>query len=423
MSDPFLGALALDKFRLHAVVLQGVHGVVYAAEQFFCRAFVRPALVKISRQAGLTDLNAPALCADLLRLAAAPAGLGHPAVLDFGIAADWDRRCLVATSACEGTPWLDQPGEPLELFFQACAAVASLHRVGAVHGDLRPEALLWTQAGQACCTGAGFACGSDVAAYLADVPAEALPWIAPEALLRPATPAADVYSLGLLLFQRLTGGGPHLLAPWRRAQLGGPAEVARLKAELRFLPPSASVAEIRQRRPWLDQVIERCLDADPGRRFADADELLQALEAGAAGQPLPQPGQPRLRKTPPQAPPPRLGESPHDERLRAARALLARGETQAAIDQLDIHRPAEWNTLDAPAAALLRILGQAYVRQKNWPAARECLEHLQSALRETPHLPPAQKAAALTDLRRCYEALGLSEQAKKIEEEARGVGQ
>ena len=39
-------------------------------------------------------------------------------------------------------------------------------------------------------------------------------YMAPETLRGPSTPASDMYSLGLLLYEMFTGGGPHLTAPW-----------------------------------------------------------------------------------------------------------------------------------------------------------------------------------------------------------------
>ena len=54
-----------------------------------------------------------------------------------------------------------------------------------------------------------------------------------------------------------------------------------------FAPPSAAQNEIRYDYRWLDELIPRCLDVEPERRFADAGRLLAAIEACEIGQELP----------------------------------------------------------------------------------------------------------------------------------------
>src|SRR5439155_17296972 len=85
-----------------------------------------------------------------------------------------------------------------------------------------------------------------------------------------------------------TGGGPHLKAPWSHDVSADHQEAQwRLKQGLSFPPPSAVQNEIRFDYRWLDELILRCLDAEPQRRFAHAGELLQAIEMCEIGQELP----------------------------------------------------------------------------------------------------------------------------------------
>ncbi len=91
------------------------------------------------------------------------------------------------------------------------------------------------------------------------------------------------------------------------------------------------------------------------------------------------------------------------------------------IDQLDVHRPPEWATLDTFGARTLRALGQAYLGRGDLTVARDCLEQLRSGQKQQALLPKADYALALSDLFKCYRALGQTELAKMCQNEARGL--
>ena len=64
-------------------------------------------------------------------------------------------------------------------------------------------------------------------------------YMAPETVLGRSTPASDVYSLGLLMYELFTGGGPHLSARWDTEDRDERRdENLRLKKSFRFPPPS-----------------------------------------------------------------------------------------------------------------------------------------------------------------------------------------
>src|SRR5262249_14344104 len=189
----------------------------------------------------------------------------------------------------------------------------------------------------------------------------------------------------------------------------------------RFAPPSEAHNEIRNDCRWLDALVLRCLEADPARRFADAGQLLAAIDACEAGGELP-----------PAAPPAQGGgparkagaeEGAAAELFRETRRLLANRAYEQVIDRLDVHRPAEWAAHDARAGRTLRLLGQAYLGRGDLTAARDCLEQLRAAQHEQAVLPGREYAAALTDLVRCYRALGRRDLADGCQEEARRLAQ
>src|SRR5262245_22509823 len=110
--DAILGQVLNGRYRLKEVRLRGVFGTVFLAEEFFGRPFVRPVLVKLSRQTGMTEITAPHFFDDVLRLAQLLAGepfaeRSHlPAVLDLGLVPQWNGCGFVATEAVRGTPLL-----------------------------------------------------------------------------------------------------------------------------------------------------------------------------------------------------------------------------------------------------------------------------------------------------------------------------
>lgn len=419
-----------DRFRLRRVRLRGIFAVLFDAEQYLGRTLVRPVQIKVSRQTGLTDVTAPHFLADAVRLAqglpaiAASERRHLPALLDLGISSAWNQCGFCVWEACAGTPllqWTPEEKQPdlaarLAVFQTLCRTLATVHRLGVAHGELRPEAVVVDAMSDVKVLGLGLTASAEPQAFLADAAPDLLAHLAPEWFEGRAGPAADVYGLGLIMYEWLTGSGPHLTAPWSFLRNRGDA--ARLKQELTFAAPSVLCPEIRAAMPWLDDLVLRCLEYLPAQRFRDAGQLLEALEACAAGKPLPAPAgdAPVL----PASPLPRQ-EDPADASIRTARRHLARGEFRQAIDQLDVHRPAEWAVVDGTGARLLRVLGQAYVRQGDWRAGRECLEQLRSVQRERQLLAPRQYGAALSDLLRCYERLDLADLAAAMKQEMRAL--
>jgi hypothetical protein len=179
--------------------------------------------------------------------------------------------------------------------------------------------------------------------------------------------------------------------------------------------------EVRNEHRWIDALILRCLEIKPERRFADAGRLLAAIETCEQGGELPlssvEERQQAVRKRTPE--PPRAPTPEMDELFREVRRLLASRAYDQVIDRLGVHRPPEWSVVDGLGARALRGLGQAYLGRGELTAARECLEQLRGAQKEQAVLPAADYAAALSDLVKCYRALGQPGLAEACREEAR----
>jgi serine/threonine protein kinase len=428
-----LGQTLAGKYKLLEVQASGAFGTVFRAEQYFCRQLVRPVAVKVSRQTGLNEATAPHLFGDALILArllasstpGTEAGRNHLVqIYDMGLLPEHEDRAFLAMEYVEGQPLLAHMQAAgrvsvaigLRLVKQVCRGMALVHAQGAVHRDLKSDNILVDRRGVVRVVDFGLAAFADPRLGFVEGALGTFTYMAPETLHGRSNPASDVYSLGLLLYELFTGGGPHLRVPWAvEEQTDRREEHFRLKTALHFPPPSSLQNEIRNDHRWLDALILRCLENEPERRFADAGRLLAAIEACEAGQPLP-----TLEPGAPTAPSVTRGtDEGLDTLFREVRRLLANRAFAQVIDRLDVHRPAEWAVVDLLGARTLRALGQAYLGLGDLPAARDCLEQLRTTQKEQGLLSRPDYAAALSDLLKCYRGLGQTELARACQEEAR----
>ena len=427
-----LGQTLAGRYRLVEVQAAGGFGTVFRAEQLFCGRAVRPVAVKVSRQSGLTEETTPHLFGDALVLARLLAdGDDHEGrrhlvqIYDMGLLPEHEGRAYLAMEYVDGLPLLSHlraagrlsVAAGLRFVRQTCRAVALLHSRGAVHRDLTADNILVDRRGVVRVVDFGLAAYADPRLGFAPGSLGKFTYMAPETILGRSTPASDVYSLGLVLYELFTGGGPHLRLPWGEDREDRRAESFRLKTALRFPPPSDVQNEIRNDHRWLDGLIARCLEPDPERRFADAGRLLAAVEAGLAGEEVPTPPAPAAANPAPDTSP----SADVDEALfREVRRLLAARAYDGVVDRLDVHRPAEWTVVDPRGARTLRALGQAYLGRGDLAAARDCLEQLRAAQRGREQLlPPGDYAAALSDLCKCYRGLKMDAEERDCRQEAR----
>src|SRR5262245_18352932 len=400
-----LGQALAGKYRLREIQASGAFGTVFRAEQYFCNVFMRPVAVKVSRQTGLTEDTAPALFSDALVLAQLLAsddpvgdsgnGRRHLVqIFDMGLLPEYDDRAFLVMEYVDGRPLMSHMhaagkfsvATGLRFIKQICRAMALVHAQGAVHRDLKADNILVDRRGVVRVVDFGLAAFADRKLGFAPGTMGTFIYMAPETLYGRSTPASDVYSLGLLMYELFTNDGPHLHAAWQTGEGDHRDEHHRIKSSFRFDPPSKVQNEIRNDHRWLDGLILRCLDSEPGRRFADAAKLLAAIESCEAGEPLPAPEIPAAPE-PTREEASKLGDAAAETLFREIRKLLATRSYDQVIDRLDIYRPAEWAVVDLMGARTLRALGQAYLGRGDLAQARECLEQLRSTQREQPLLP------------------------------------
>lgn len=181
--------------------------------------------------------------------------------------------------------------ERLRLFIQVCEAVAYAHRNLIVHRDLKPSNILVSNGGTVKLLDFGIAklLGEQLARVTQASFAPLTPiCAAPEQLTGdPITTATDVYALGLLLFELLTGAHawiesemPMLLA--LRSVMQRPAPLASRTAEGRSDAPIAP----RLIRGDLDAIIAKALRTEPTRRYATVEALKADVERVLRGEPV-----------------------------------------------------------------------------------------------------------------------------------------
>jgi serine/threonine protein kinase/TolB-like protein/Tfp pilus assembly protein PilF len=186
--------------------------------------------------------------------------------------------------------------ERLRLFQQVCRAVAHAHRQHVVHRDLKPGNILVGTDGVPKLLDFGIAKLLDPAGEPQAGPATRAEdrrltpeYASPEQLSGAASGfAGDIYALGVVLYELLTGCLPY--------QLNGLSfdEMLRAVRETDPLPPSAALARrepggaepARRLHGDLDNIVMKALRREPHARYADADELAADIERYVAGEPV-----------------------------------------------------------------------------------------------------------------------------------------
>jgi hypothetical protein len=176
------------------------------------------------------------------------------------------------------------PDKAVDVSRQICAGLAAAHEKGVLHRDLKPANVMLDGQGKVRLTDFGLA---GVAAEIsgADVRSGTPSYMSPEQLLgQEVTVRSDIYSLGLVVYELVTG---------RRAFEGkGLAEITRKHRDERPIEPSAIVPDLE---PAVERTILACLEKDPKRRPPSAlavsamlsgrDPLEAAIAAGETPSP------------------------------------------------------------------------------------------------------------------------------------------
>jgi predicted Ser/Thr protein kinase len=272
---------AVAGYEFLGVLGRGGMGVVYRARQTRLNRLVAVKMIQPEVYAG------PAERARFRTEAEAAAGLQHANIVQVYEVGDHDGRPFLALEYVDGGSLADRlDGTPLparaaaELVETLARAIHAAHERGVIHRDLKPANVLLTADGTPKVADFGLAkrlegeAGQTRTGAVLGTPN----YMAPEQAagrVKEVGPATDVYGLGAILYECLTGR-----PPFQGTTLLETLEQVRSQAPV---PPRL----LQPRVPCdLETVCLKCLEKDPHRRYASARELADELRRYLNGEPI-----------------------------------------------------------------------------------------------------------------------------------------
>ncbi len=289
------GQLFSQEYRVERVIAAGGMGTVYEVTQ---RSLGVPRALKVLHHWLADDDRVRRRFVEEARISTRIESEHVAQVIDAGVAmpgsVPWYVMELLRGETLESLVarrGLLPPEEVLAILDPVCHAAGAAHRIGVVHCDLKPENIMVAEARRADARldvkVLDFGIAHVVPAlktYVKLTRAQGSPgWLAPEQLHveGKVSAASDVWALGLIAFDALTGG-----SYWRHY-----GQYPAILAEMEVAPIEAASARVSSlgRAVTLpagfDDWFARCVDRDPARRFADASVAMEALRVALAPSP------------------------------------------------------------------------------------------------------------------------------------------
>lgn len=280
--DPLIGRVVNGRFKIISVIARGGMGKVYKAEQ---SPLGRICALKVLSPKYEGDRD-PEFHKRFFLEASTAAKLTHPntvTIFDYG--QDGDDLYFIAMEFIEGRTLhrvLRDEGSFVEtrvahIAGQICRSLREAHAIGVVHRDLKPGNILLTDRGdeQDNVKVLDFGLVKDVSGDAEDLTQAGLfmgspKYMAPEQILGgEITARTDIYSLGVMMYEMLTGR-----VPFDRG-----ASVGTLMAHVNDVPPPMRQVNAKlSLSKMMDGIVARCLEKDANKRFASMKDLLSALK-------------------------------------------------------------------------------------------------------------------------------------------------
>src|SRR5579883_412146 len=265
------GSIIAERYRVVALLGKGCMGEVYRAEnlrlsQVLAMKFLPAALSQ--------DASALARFHSEVRVARQ---VSHPNVCRMFDIGDTEGLPFLTMEYVDGedlSSLLRRIGrlpqdKAIEIARQICAGLAAAHERGVVHRDLKPANMMLDGEGRARITDFGLA-GIASTIQGAEVRAGTPAYMSPEQLSgKEVTTRSDIYSLGLVMYELLTGK--------RAFDAASLPELMKARTEGKITNPSTLVRDLD---PLVERVILRCLENDAAKRPASALQVAAALPGG-----------------------------------------------------------------------------------------------------------------------------------------------
>src|SRR5262245_31773632 len=256
----FLRGQVIGKYRILSSLGSGGFGTVYLAEDTWIDKKVA---LKVPHKQNL-DFS------EMLKEPRLLASMSHPNIVTVLTAEKQDDVFFIVMEYVKGETLehiitregaLDLP-QALDFTCQMCNAVDHAHRAGILHRDLRPGNMLLTETGMLKVTDFGTSRFLEIAAHGTTVIGSP-PYMAPEQFLGKAVFASDVYSIGVTMYQMLTGALPY--------GTPAPSDIERLmRGELVSSPRLKNTRIPRA----INDIVMKALEPELTLRYQRASELL-----------------------------------------------------------------------------------------------------------------------------------------------------
>ena len=266
------GSGEVDRYQIVGELGRGGMGIVYKVQDTVLDRLVA---YKVLPQALVEN---PQAIANFMREAQAAAKLNHPNIVTVYDTGEQQGRYYIAMEYVEGTTLKEilrrrgaiSPSGILHVLMQICEALAYAHEKKVVHRDIKPANAMWTRDKKVKLMDFGLAKVVEEARNHTTVVAGTPYYMSPEQTLgKNIDHRTDIYSLGVAIFEMATG-----TVPFKEGNIP--------YHHVHTAPP-----KIRELRPDLDsplfEIVERCLQKDPGNRYQSASEILDEVRQSLAG--------------------------------------------------------------------------------------------------------------------------------------------
>ena len=179
----------------------------------------------------------------------------------------------------EGKPY--SPSEMLQIITPVCSALHYAHRKGLVHCDVKPGNIMLEKTGRVLVADFGIARLSEGATTATMVGAGTPAYMAPEQIQgKDPTPQTDIYSLGIVMYEMLSGG--HRPFSGKSAKSTG-STTDRVRWEQLYVNPPTLRRANPAVSPALEAVVMHCLAKNPADRYRSVMDVLQELQETVSG--------------------------------------------------------------------------------------------------------------------------------------------